>query len=449
MADTNRRQVAVLRLRSFTNNLSESLWFIPALMVLGGVGLGVIVATVTNHVDQKVFPDWLHLSTNAAETLLSTIAGATITTVGVVFSIVVLSVQLASGQFSPRVIRGYFRDRRSKYVIGTLSATFAYCVIAIYTVSGNPLSEKQTEVSIIAVAVGVLLGLTSILAIVTYLDHSARRLYVGNMAKDVADETIELIEKLGEDEGHDYSHDDEIDEQVPDDAWRVEARKDGWVQQITESGILRSVPENTTVRLETRVGAFVAKGVVLARVWPKPAEDDCEQIAENITDAVIIGSGRTMQQDLDFGLRQLTDIALRALSPGVNDPTTAVEVIVRHGAIVRRLMFTDLQPLVQHKHGKRLLRPQALTHADYVEHAFDQIRGMSGSHPHVAASLIRTLVEIEAVAEQADRDDAAQAARRQVEMTIVGGERAGLLDQEIARLREIADRMDQPSETAR
>ena len=134
------------------------------------------------------------------------------------------------------------------------------------------------------------------------------------------------------------------------------------------------------IRLETRVGAYLVRGTPVASIWPPPA--DPAPAAALIRAAVILGPARTMQQDIDFGLRQLNDIALRALSPAVNDPTTAIEVILRIGSIVRPLILTELPAQsVRDEAGRVLLTPFDLDHTEYIAHAFDQLRVYAAAHP--------------------------------------------------------------------
>ncbi len=435
----NRRPVLVLRARQLTNRARESLFFVPAVMVVAGALVSIGVASLNHGISPDALPSALRISTNAAQTLLSTIAGATITTVGVVFSINVVSVQLASGQFSPRVIRGFFRDRHSQIVVGILAATFAYCVIALYAVSNASYGgEQQQTQPVVAVGIAVLLGLASIMSIVSYLDHSARRLYVGNIARGITEESLQIVARFGREAEELAANDDtEADDDPPGDFHLVRARHDGWVQQVSTDAMLRSVPDGTTVRLETRVGAYVVEGVPLASLWPVP--EDVPAAEEAVNNGIALGDGRTMQQDLDFGLRQLSDIALRAVSPALNDPTTAVEVVLQHGAILRRLLQSGLPPRVRkHDSGTRLLRPYDLSYGDYIDHAFEEIRRGAYEHPTVAAAMIRTCQALMVAADEVGCPERAQSADRQIQMIIVGCERAGLLDEEMRVLRGLA-----------
>jgi uncharacterized membrane protein len=167
---------------------------------------------------------------------------------------------------------------------------------------------------------------------------------------------------------------------------------------------------------------------------------EARQAGRLIAEAVIIGATRTMQQDIDFALRQLNDIGLRALSPAVNDPTTAIESILRVSSILRPLVQAEL-PAQAHRddHGRSLLTPWDLDHAEYVRHAYGQIRLYAGSHPQVALTLIRVLRMLrDALGGRDDREAVLAEIDRQVEAVIDDARRAGLPDSELAPLREAA-----------
>jgi uncharacterized membrane protein len=137
------------------------------------------------------------------------------------------------------------------------------------------------------------------------------------------------------------------------------------------------------------VGGYLVRDTPLASIWPRPA--DPAACAALIHAAVILGPARTMQQDIDFGLRQLNDIALRALSPAVNDPTTAIEVVLRIGSIMRPLVLAELPgQSVRDQAGRILLTPFDLDHGEYLAHAFDQLRMYAAAHPQVLTAIART-----------------------------------------------------------
>jgi len=429
-----------LRQRALSDRLRESLLFLPLVLLIGGV----LVEETARAVDRNVEVAGLGMFTmapDAAVTLLSTVAGATITTAGVVFSLLVVSLQLASGQFSPRVLRTFWRDRMGQVLIGLLLATFAFCVLAL-----SQLDTSAEHAPRLTMTLAIVLALASILAIVGYLNRITRQQYVGRIMERIQHEATDLIRELPY--GPRIGSNCGVPVVVPDlDALGtplvVRAHEDGWVQQISRRAVLAAVPSGSVVRLETRVGAYVVRDEPLARIWPRPDAETGIGAARLIGEAVIVGVTRTMQQDIDFALRQLNDIGLRALSPAVNDPTTAIEVILRVSSVMRPLLRSDL-PAQAHRDsdGRILLTPWDLDHAEYVRHAYGQIRLYAGGHPQVALALVRSLRMLRnAVAERdADRTTTIDELDRQIEAVLDDAKRAGLADAELAPLHATASR---------
>ncbi len=428
-----------LRQRALSNRLRESLLFLPLTLLIAGV----LLQETARLIDEHFTLGWLRtfdMTPDAAVTLLSTIAGATITTAGVVFSLLVVSLQLASGQFSPRVLRTFWRDRIGQLLIGLLLATFAFCVLSL-----SQLDTTAPRAPTLTMTFAICLALASILAIVGYLNRITRRQYVGKIMERIQQEAFALIDDLPY--GSRMGGRCGVTLPMPDTsdlgaALVVESHKDGWVQQISRKAVLAAVPHGSVVRLETRVGAYIVRGEPLVRLWPKPDTRVAAEAARLIGEAVIIGVSRTMQQDIDFGLRQLNDICLRALSPAVNDPTTATEAILRVTSVMRPLLRTDLPDQAQRDdEGRTLLSPWDLDHAEYVRHAFGQVRLYVVKHPEVTLALIRSLRMLRAAAESApaDRSDAVAALDAELVAILEAAARAGTADVDLAPLRAAAE----------
>lgn len=376
-----------LRLRAVRDRLRESLLFLPALMLLASAAVAVVLAGIDSRHQSRPLPWTFTFAPGTASTLLGIIAGATITTAGVVFSLLVVSLQLASGQFSPRVLRGFWRDRFGQVLVGLLVSTFVFCVLALARL--DPHAERAPALTVMF---ALLLALASVVFMVVYLDRISRRQYVGNIVARVAGETLRLIDELpyGRHVGM------RVGEAVPapdvdtmGEPLIIRSPGDGWVQQISRRAVIAGAPGGSVVRLETRVGGYLVRDTPLASIWPRPA--DPAACAALIRAAVIIGPARTMQQDIDFGLRQLNDIALRALSPAINDPTTAIEVVLRIGSIMRPLVLAELPgQSVRDQAGRVLLTPFDLDHAEYLTHAFDQLRTYAAAHSQVLTAIART-----------------------------------------------------------
>lgn len=318
-----------LRLQAGRYRFRESLFLLPALIMVGGLVLAWLAGAADDALGPDVdLPFVLRMDTNAATWLLSTVAGAMITTVGVVFSLTVVSLQLASSQFSPRVMRSFIRDRLSQIVIGLLVATFVFCVLTLPDVSG----ETTAPAPRISLTVAVALTLVTVIAIIVHLDHLARHLQVGEVVRKIAAEG-EAVLRANQRISPRLSPVEDVNSmRPPPDAMRIDCPIGGWVAQVDAERLLAAIPPGTTVRLETRVGVYIHAGEPLFMVWP-PVSD---KVRDQLVGSVDVENSRTMQQDVDFALRQLVDIGLRALSSAINDPSTAVDVTLRVGGAAAR-----------------------------------------------------------------------------------------------------------------
>lgn len=424
-----------MRIATALYQFRESLFALPTLVAVAGV----ILAEVTAHLDNLLHADiplplTIQMNSDSASWLLSTVAGATITTAGVVFSLTVVSLQLASSQFSPRVMRWFIRDRLSQIMIGLLVATFVFCVLALRHISGDPTADAPRMLMTVA----TVLAVATVLLIIAYLNRLARGLQVGEVVRNISAETEEVIHAIAEQSWLEAPAEQVL--RTPSGEFlAVRVRRDGWITQAPSKVILEAVPVSTVVRLETRTGAYIHRGEVLMKIWPMPADPD--RVTANLLATVEVADVRTMQQDIDFGIRQLVDIALRALSSAINDPTTATEVVLRLGSLLRTLLSIDVPSAsVAGTDGRVLLRPWDLSHDEYIAHAFDQIRQSCISQPHVVTALLRVLRMLIAHARTVGKEQHIPALRRQVRrlMDAVTAD-AHLHTDDLARIQAISE----------
>jgi uncharacterized membrane protein len=421
-----------LRWRAAENRLRESLLFLPVVLLVSAVVVEVVAAWLDRNHELGLL-ERFRLAPDAAVTLLTTIAGATITTAGVVFSLLVVTLQLASGQFSPRVLRTFWRDRFGQVLVGLLLATFTFCVLAI-----SQIDTTATWAPTLTLQLALLLTLASVVTIVVYLNRLTRQQYVGRIIERIAEETLTLVRQLpyGPQVGM------AVGEPVPPPDLTtlgaplvVRSAADGWIQQISRRAMVAAVPPGSTVRIETRVGAYIVRDEPLVAIWPSGVLDPA-RTTNLVRDAVIIGYARSMQQDIDFGLRQLNDIGLRALSAAVNDPTTAIEVILRVTSVLRPLIAAELPPQsVRTENGTNLLTPWDLDHSEYVVHAFAQVRVYAAAHPQVATAIARALRLLHGIAVGAGRTGAAGSLARELDLLLAAAEHAGLMAADLELVR--------------
>jgi uncharacterized membrane protein len=434
-----------LRVAAALYRFRESLFFLPAIIVLVGGGLAEATAAADRALGaDRAIPLTLAINSNAATWLLSTVAGAMITTAGVVFSLTVVSLQLASSQFSPRVMRSFIRDRLSQVVIGLLIATFVFSVLTIRHIGGEPAAPAPR----ISLTVACALTVATVLLIVAHLDHLARGLQVGEVVRSISGEGEQVIDAMVQGSRDEHRGPDIV---PPDHGTGlvVSAPRDGWVTQAPSDRMLEAVPPGTTVRFETRNGAYIHEGEPLVTVRPVP--DDADAVQDRLAATVLVADTRTMQEDVDFAIRQLVDIGLRALSSAVNDPTTAVEVTLRLGSLLRKLFVSELPPTtVAGPEGRFLLRPWDLSYEEYIAHAFDQLRQAAPAQSQVVAALVRVLRMLAVHADSSGRAELVPVLRSQIDRLLDGVEiDGGLHPEDLTRLQAIAHDPIDPADHSR
>lgn len=421
----------------------ESLFLLPLVIVFGGM----LLAVLSRAADRRLGPSprfLLKMDSGVATTLLSTIAGATITTAGVIFSLTIVSLQLASSQLSPRVMRWFIRDRLSQVVIGLLVATFVYCVLSLPDLDGS----RPVPAPPLTVTVAVVLTIVTVITIIAHVDHLAHRLEVGQVVREIAAEGSMVIDTVVA-AAADELPAPETDMDAPPEALRLTSPGNGWISRVDTRRLLAAIPPNTKIRLDTRVGAYIHLGQPLVTIWPPPAHPD--RVRQKLTRAIAVSDSRTMQEDIDFAFRQLVDIGLRALSSAINDPTTAVEATLRVGSLLRRLLVVPL-PLVAvaGSEGRILLRPWGLNAREYIGHGFDQLRQVAPSQPLVAATILRVLRMLVVHVEEQGRTEHIPALREQADLLLESLAKApGLHPRDLARLRAIAANSTDPANHSR
>lgn len=410
------------RLVTFWEHLRANFWFVPTLMVTGAVLLAFSLVTLDGALGKEALSGWAWFYTggpDGARSLLSAVAGSVIGVAGTTFSITIAALALASSQFGPRLLRNFVRDRGNQVVLGTFIATFTYCLVVLRTIRGL---DDVEFVPHIAVTVGVLLALASIGVLIYFIHHIAVTIQVDHIVESIGSELGAAIDRLypeevgyGADEfaSQAAAHDGEAPDWLLQDARGVVARSGGYIQFIDTQKILAlALKRDVIVQLPYRPGHYVVEGDDLAQVYPAARVDD--DLVRALNDAVALGYQRTQQQDIEYAIDQLVEVAVRALSPGINDPFTALTCINQLGEALCRLAERELpgsRRYDQHGHLRVLTNPP--TFPSLVNGALDQIRQYGSSS---AAVLIR-LLEMLTIVMRHTRTDAQRAALlRQAQM---------------------------------
>ena len=310
-----------MRMRQLSSHIRSSLWFVPVVCVLAGAALSFGTIWLDSAFDYKLVPEWLSGGPDAALAILSTVAASMVSLAALVLTITMVVVQLAMGQFSPRIVQTILRDKPSQIAIGLFVATFVHAMLALREVQLG----GEGSVPGLAILVAYLLVVISVVVLVLYVHHIGRSLRVSALIELVGNDTRTLLDKV-------YSG--RLDPVAADDNV-VAAPLSGVVTAIGRDDLVAIAEESGCVlEMVPALGAFVPAGAPLFRVSGNATRLD----AERVSACVLLGLERTLDEDVAYGMRMLVDMAERALadSPFL-DPTTAVQAIDRLHDCLRQL----------------------------------------------------------------------------------------------------------------
>lgn len=386
--------------RNFRKRLTATLWFVPTLLALCGVLLALVLVGVDMSIGERLgyFPRLFGVEPSGSRDMLAIIAGSSITVAGTVFSITIVALTLASTQFSPRILRNFMRDTGNQAVLGVFVGIFAYCIIVLRTIRDGA-SDSENFVPSIAVVFGVLLGLVSIGFLIYYIHHVATSIQATSIVSQIAKETIHEIEETFPDANAAPPLDAQAQESelAKVDWLRIPSTETGYIQNADVRALVELARKHDlVVEMRRRVGEFAIKGLPLVQIAPTKKDFTVDKrLAEAINEAYDIGSFRTVEGDVAFGLRQIVDISLKDLSPAINDTTTAIICIDYLTSILVSLAKRPSCPSLYFADGNLRVISKQQRFEDFFDLAFNQIRQNAGGNVPV---ILRLLVEIEVLA---------------------------------------------------
>lgn len=365
--------------------------------------LSLVLFGVTHYLDRLVSSD---LSTvpvlfsggpSAARDVLSSISGSLITVIGTVFSLTIVAFTLTSGQYTPRMLKNLSSDRGLRIVLGVYIATFVYALLALRTVRSAESSGGEF-VPVVSVAVAFLLALVCVVLLIYFIYHVINLIQPSTIFERLHGETRKAISELPDlpnlsDLQNSSSTKATTDKRASDPTENpdlrlllakkpgiLKAEKSGYIQDIQIKSLVEAVGSpgvTRVVELPFVIGDFVSAGLDVARIWPAEEDELGLEARKQAHEAIVFGKERSIPRDFTFGLRQLTDIALKGLSPSVNDPTTAMQALDRTEALLIQLSGKELPELFERwdlGDEKVILRVANPTFEDVAEIAFDQAR---------------------------------------------------------------------------
>jgi len=403
--------------------LRTTLWLVPSVLV----GFAGVLFLLTYAIDRAAanghltLPEWMNSGgADVARTVLTAIAAAIITVVGVVFSIVILALTLASTQFGPRMLRNFIRDLGTQVTLGVFVATFVYSVLALGSIRSGPPTEFVPHLTVTVALGAVLVDLGVLIYFIHHVTVSIQlNEVIAGIGRDLARAIDEEDGTLARDATVALSAGDHEHLGVVERSGAVApSTRSGYLQVVSHEELLEiAVRESVTIRLLFRPGHFVSAGRPLAKVWPS---EKAAEVTRALDRAHVTGRHRTLAQDPVFAVDQLVEIAIRALSPAVNDTFTALTCIDWLTDGLCRLSGRSF-PEAIHRDADgsmRLVQP-GLSYRRVVDGAFDKIRQAGRGMPAV---LIRQLESLIKLAEGTSDPEARAALHRQADMILRASE---------------------------
>lgn len=423
-----------IRLRYLWEQLRTSYWFVPSLMLLAAAAMAWLAISLDSRfgLDGSSSIAWALVGSSAGATaVMSTVAGSMVTIAGVVFSITLVALSLASGQFGPRMLRNFIRDRINQSALGAFLATFLYCLLVLSAIRHG--APQDAFVPRLAVGIGVLLAVASVATLIFYIHHVAMTIQADTLIENIYADLCQLMDTL-----YPARAEAAADRPGPLAAPHgldaepacVPSPCHGYVQAVDHAALVAAArAAGALVRLERGPGDYVLAEARLMSVWPPEALD--EACCSALQACVVFGAQRTATQDMEFALDQLVEIAARALSPGVNDPFTAITCVDRLSSALCRL---GRRPPPDPWHfdddgASRLIAPP-VGFSQALDAAFNPLRQYACDNPAVAIRMMEALDELAALV---TRQDDLAALRRHADMLLRGGS---------ARFGEPSDRAD-------
>lgn len=402
--------------------LRTGFWFMPTATTIAAIILSQLVLMADRRIPAEWFDGvwgFLSIGTEGARLLVSTIAGSMMTVTSLVFSLTLIALTMTSSQFGPRLLTNFMRDRATQLMLGTFLATFVYALITLGSIHR---AGEENVVPYLSITVAMALAIFSFGVLIFFVHHIASAIQADAIIARVSGDLQQAIEQhFGtQSEGTDPASEKAA---VPDfdsldaDSEAVRSGGGGYLQAIDHDGLLAVATDNDLViRLEYRAGHFIVPGQVIARV--SPAHRAEAGVVDAVAKAFVVGKTRTMVQDIEFAMTAIVEIALRALSPGINDPYTALACIDHISAGLAEALKRSPPPIALKDDTdavRLILNP--VTFPGLLNTAIDQIRQCAG---HNVAVVIRLLEALARIAPFAKTEEQRAAIARQADMIARG-----------------------------
>ena len=414
------------------DRMSVNFLFIPAVMAIGAI----VLAWMMYHLDVQIPNEVLNTSSFIVSGSPSELRGylfanatAVLTTAGVVFTLLTLPLSTVAAQYGSRLLRIFLSDHTTQFVLGMFVATFTYCIFSALAI---PPAEIQPDGPQITVTVGLYLLIAAFASLILLIQHISMMLQAPNIAASAGVELLEVVRETNLEEGRESEDQKQhtsspADSLMKENGHPVRANKAGYIQYVDPEHVLPPAEKkDIIIRLVHKPGDFVRSGMVIALVWPADRVD--EELDNEIRNSFHLGNQRTPTQDVEYAVNQLTEMAVRAMSPAINDPFTAMTCLDYIGdGLVLFLRRGAIHPNIYDSHGHLRIVFNPVTFDELLSAAFDMLRHASCDNARVLLHMLKT---INVISEETKTPETRQQLLRHVILIQVESQAGSLIEED-------------------
>jgi uncharacterized membrane protein len=386
------------KLLFFLNELKTTFWFVPVLIIIFSIllSLGVVYLDSTVNLPQnKITRLFLVNSSDSARSILSTISGAMIGVAGTVFSVTLVALTLASSQFGPRLIKNFMYVRLNQVVLGSYISTYLYCLLVLTAIKEG----DYTFIPALSILVAIFAAMANIILLIIFIHRIAISIQADKVISEISRFISTQVKtlfpaKMGEESESEKSPDIIAIKSDYSKTVSVKSHQSGYLQYIDSETLMKNITRNNALlELHFRPGGFLVEGLEIGLLHSNEKIEKEE--VDKILKQLVIGSTKTQQQDLEFSIHQMVEIAVRALSPGVNDPYTAIACIDNLTSTMSYLATIKLPSKYRFDDENNLrVIADTMDFEGILDAAFNQIRQFSAGSTAVIIRLMEALITI-------------------------------------------------------
>jgi len=409
----------VKKLFYYWKELIGTFWFLPIAIITANISVAVLLLNYDSQsstdYSQSILRYFFIDNIDSAQSILTTIATAMIGVAGTVFSITLVALTLASSQFGPRLIRNFMYDRINQIVLGSYVSLFIYCLIILNSVSE---SDKFQFVPSFSIFFALIESLVNIIFLIVFIHHISTNIQADKVISRITSKMIENIqnlfpEKLGKKEEQEKINLEEVQKSYTDQV-QIKAKNNGFLRYIDGDSLIEKIKKvKGVIKVHYRPGQYILYGSNIAVVY---LNDRNSSIEKDCEDLFILGSSRSEQQDAEYSILQMVEIASRAISPGINDPFTAIACINNLAATLNYLCGVNFPSNYRFDdEGELRMVVHSITFGGMLDASFNQIRQFGKAIPSVMIRMVEVLVYLNEIA---NSDAQKEAIKKHIEMLI-------------------------------